>query len=407
MPGFTLAQLNDAGYSTGNFFKKVANAARDGACSLYKSYPGFMTGSVVFNSPASAFSRGVWDSLCDGQPSGLPPPPTPPFQGGQCECDLYSVTVAQVYNGVPYYSSRVLRGKIGGLSVVFDSARNSNDVFITCGGDRNSPCIQGTVTAWFIDDPASGKQYRIHAVTRLDGAADTCGDPPPQFPDKDVLPPPGSLTNNRDITYNDGTDFTLPFFYAPISLDGAINVRVGEINFNFNADGVEFNFGDSDAPGVGRVGDALDNLSDDFNDFRNDWSDFRDDWGDFRDNPPSDDSGDDSPPPPTEDDYNFDEKSPDDPKDEQGIEGLRYVKIDLEEIPKYVRVQYGITSPNVVYAGWFEFRSGGHCFPREPIHFSSNIFRAPPGADGYAYTLTNDVQGYATVVTKKSEETNA
>lgn len=97
------------------------------------------------------------------------------------------------------------------------------------------------------------------------------------------------------------------------------------------------------------------------------------------------------------------EKTDEDPKDEEVGEDLRFVEVIINSIPTNAASQFGGDGPNVFYCGWFEFSTEGRYFPREPIHFSSNIFVAPDGATGYAYTLYQGFAGRANIYTIEEE----
>ena len=86
---------------------------------------------------------------------------------------------------------------------------------------------------------------------------------------------------------------------------------------------------------------------------------------------------------------------------QRDVKGLAYVKVTITKIPNNAKMQFGLQGPNLLYAGWFEFLRGGEALPREPLSFANGIFKAPQGADGYAYTLYVGFEATVTPVTFK------
>ena len=93
-----------------------------------------------------------------------------------------------------------------------------------------------------------------------------------------------------------------------------------------------------------------------------------------------------------------------DPKSQDTSPDLSFVRVTLTQIPINARTQDGDGADNVIYAGWFEFRSDSFNFPRQPIHFGLSTFIPPEGSTGYAYTLYNGFSGFATEYVLKREE---
>lgn len=391
------------GQQAGSFVAKVADEAANFACSLYKNLPGAVVGN-----PINSFNRGLYDSLCSGRPSGLPAPPQKQFEGGQCDCVayLFDVIITQPGTDEPIVVSGGVPGKIGGLvETPVSGVQGVIGVYVSyveCNPDGTK-----STKLLSISNRLAGGSSTLSNVRRQDGLPDNCGDPPPAYPPESYIVPDGGFTGTGSVTYNDGTDLAIPLVYAPISvpvsLNPRFNVDVGGITLQFSTGGVSIDLGNENSDSreprdrfndpsddADRIGDAIRRLP---------GGDGDGDGGD----PGS--GGESSPPPPQakppDDDDSLDKetKEEDDPKEEAGVERLRWVKIILTKFPD--KVQLGDGAPNCYFAGWIEFKSKEACYPREQINFATSLFLAPPGADGYAYTLTNGARGYAIVYKAK------
>jgi len=402
LPGTT--QGYEAGRGAGDFAGKIADAAADFACGLYKNYPG-----AVIGNPIDGALRGLYDSLCKNRSPGLPPAPTPQLNAGQCKCVFYDVSYTQVSSSGSQQTTGTVLGPIKGVRRVYDATfPGLYTVVLTA-----SECANGEPTGT-LDIPIGagsddGTSYvNIDGIVRSDGQPDNCGSSDPAYPLDTYNPPPGWNSGTGSVTYNDGTDFSFPLVYAPItptlSLNPKINVTVNaNIKLQFDLGGVKIDLGNgNESPSLPR--DRFNDPSDDFDRIGR----AIDDLGDKIDNLPGGGGEGGSPTPceppqatPPEDDPKLEPKpkTEDDPKEESGVEKLRWVKIVLTSFPD--KMHYGNGAPNCYFAGWIEFKSKGACFPREQINFQTSLFLAPPGADGYAYTLTNGARGYAIVFKEK------
>lgn len=394
-----------SGQNSGNFIAKAADSAANFACSLYKAYPG-----TIIKNPADSYLRGLYDSLCKDRPSGLPAPPTQPFSGGQCVCRSYRVTVEWLNGGddaaAPASQTYTVFGPVKGVEIRDEGASNRLGVYLLA-----SSCSNGAVTGTFAvpvgPTPRKGGSASVAGVVPATNFTDNCGNPPASYPN-DVKPPTGYTSGNSKVTYNDGTDVTVPVVYAPISpqfdINPRFNIDVGGIQMQFDLGGVTIDLG-NDNPDTSVPRDRFNDPSDDFDRVEDKLDDLTDKVNDIIDRI-GDGPGNNEPPPPPEatppdEDPNLDKETKDetDDKEETGVERLKWVKIVLTKLPD--KVQYGDGSPNCYFAGWFEFKSGVACMPREQINFATSLFLAPAGADGYAYTLTNGAEGYAVVYRKK------
>lgn len=207
--------------------------------------------------------------LPDGGGDFVPDPPQPPFEGGQCECDLYNVnlTFTNVATGIPNTFTEQRRGPIGPAVVDLQT-------------DPNSP--QRTAGYYFGAEACGGRQFRIlqtytpteqnpdtpgvtiNSVTRVDGQPDTCGDPPvgpddpPAFPDPSPPPSPTPPPTPGPSIDWPGIGPITPIL-APvvgiIYIDADATVRIPvtvnvdlpdvDLNFDFNFD---VNISDPDDP---------------------------------------------------------------------------------------------------------------------------------------------------------------
>lgn len=382
----------NAGQNSGNYLAKAADAAADFACSLHKSFPG-----AVIGNPLDSYRRGLYDSLCGGRPGGLPAPPQSQLPGTYCRCQGYGIDILftdPTSTEPPSVTEIAVSAPLYGIIV----NTNTGVPGVSTWYFRASVCVNGvpTVADTFLGNVPSDAFFTIQSIEPLgEGCSDAEPSVPLYPPDSYFLPPNGN-SGSGNIEYNDGTDFTVPvgwFNISPqFSFDPRFNIDVGGVDFQFNLGGVKIDLGNGNAnPALPR--DRFNDPSDDFDRL-----------------PPNNDGGGEPPsnqpppppeaPPPDEDpDLEQEPKSEDDPKEESGVARLKWVKIILTELPD--KMHYGDGAPNCYFAGWFEFKSGASCYERMQINFTNNLFLAPPGADGYAYTLTNGAKGYAIVYKAK------
>lgn len=416
--------LSKAGQATGDFLIDAGNQIADKYCEVYRDYPQFIVGFGT--DPITPFRRAMVDSLCNGRDPGLPPPPSPQFPGGQCTADFYEVDfTAQVEllsdgSVVTWNATLSGWGKLGGLyvstepletAVVVLEAKEADGVTRFPAKARYSSEGIGKVISASVTD-----------VRNITNPGDGCGDPPPDYPT--VIPPPEAL--NPPVPYvppSGGSGFNIPVVFVPVTNNLNIPVNIDlDVDFNFNFDAGGLNFGDGDggsgsgdgftpadrdaltqagnnaaqaANNAGGAKDAAEGASDAANaakDAANAAKDAADRAAKNTEPPPS----------PNGDEVDKEDR-PSDDNDRDGIEDLLYVKITLTTFPGKGKQQWGEGAPDVYYAGWFEWKFGGFPTPREPINFSPSLFVAPKGADGYAYTLVNNAEGFATEITRKVE----
>lgn len=400
LPGL-LPDYSD-GRSTGDFVSKVANAAADFACGLYRDFPA----AVVSDTSPNSFGRGLMDSLCNGR-GALPPAPTPVPGEGQCKCTDYliSVTITPP-DGDASTFELAFRGRVLGVVRLPEVDNNGLEPvvlrYLPCDSSGNE--LQPAELTLGI--AGLGTEVSPGGIRRADGGVDNCGTANHKWDDSFPRTiPPDRIVQDTTINYNDGTDITVPVVYAPISAVANINpnikIDVGGINVTFDLSGAKIDFGGGDE-NTGQPRNRDNDSSDDFSRIDKQLREIRDRLRgveDDLDDVKSDKN--DSPPPQDDPSVEAEEDEEESDSGDKDVDKLQYVCVHLTKLPN--REQYGDGAPNVYYAGWLEFKVKGCNLPRQPIHFKDSIFKAPDGATGFAYTLTNGAKGKVTVY--KSRDT--
>lgn len=427
MPQFSLSELaNSAGTSAANVGINLAKEAKGLACGLYKNYSGWATTFGLGTAPPASFVKGVWDTICADDPGGLPVL-TPAFSGGQCVCDYYQVFVrveTREVSGnigvVPEFECRVF-GPILGVSIGEYYPGYSSGL-INCRAFWGNGCQTQNDNYPFVDvqSPREIVKVDIVRIVYAGSGSDNCGSPPPLPPDT-TAPPSSSLTKNVTINYNDGTDFTTPLTYVQMNNDLDIIVDVGGVAFNFNVDKVNFdwNFGPSGQPnappgsgggGSGGSGSGsnssninlnnkIDNLTNKIDvDVAPKLDDINVDIDNLKDIVNQQDDCCPEPPDPV---TQVATVCPiDNGNTYSGLVDLLSVKLNITKLPLSSKIQFGNSSPNVLFAGWLAFTHDDQAYEREPIHFEYNLFTPPKGANGFFYCLTNGAKGRVIYYTK-------
>lgn len=402
--GFSLVELaQDVSETTGDAIRNVANKAGNFACALYRDYPAFFVGSI----PNPVLRGGAWltmELLCAPRNS-TPPMPDASFVGGQCACIPYIVDIAWqlVDQGQTFIGTerRVYLGKIGGVFIGRSLAGDGQAVFIQAYTEINGVCAE-TLTpfqVYAVSGSASLSNPRITAIRRQDGGADNCGDPPPRYPDAD--PPPERLKGDTELVIRPEFAPRVPITFVSPKFEFPLHLKVGDFNVKFDAGGVNIDLGGDGSQDLDEVikrlegieadtADSLSNLKDLTQDTRDFNQDFIDDVNRRNNkNPDADD---------------LEKDPPDDEKEKDNIEYLYGVNLQLLTIPVNAKIQYGVDAPNLYYAGWFEFKRGDFIFPRQPISFVNNFYKAPEGANGFAYTLYVGYEGQSEVIKNTPKE---
>jgi archaellum component FlaC len=79
-----------------------------------------------------------------------------------------------------------------------------------------------------------------------------------------------------------------------------------------------------------------------------------------------------------------------------GLSNLISAQVILTTLPTKSEIRFGADPAyNVYVAGFFAWLQGTEAIQRIPLQYAHNINFAPPGADGYSYTLVNGAAGYS------------
>lgn len=434
------------GSSTGNYAAQVADAGANFVCGLARAYPG----AVIGNAASSAL-QGFWDGLCKNR-GGSPPPPNRPTQGGQCVgVDYYwnystsanpRVIGANGENAFSVQVGPLTQFKVTGIinEDTIDGVKYVN--YAAQHVDGNGTLFIGSAVGFEGDPP-------VLVTRRVDNLPDECGDGESGYPPETSNPPPGWNQGETVINNNSSIGLTIPLVYAPISanVDVGVNVNVGGVNVRFDLGGVSVNLNPKFQPGepgypgnddknsddkidiiidnpgsggggfnagdrntinntntaVNNLTNSLNNVSNLVNNVNTKVDNLGDKVDDLSDKIDGIETCCDETSPDSEDDFDREEKTEEDDKKEEGIPKLSFIKIELTKLPEQSKIQWGAGSPDIVFAGWFEWIVAGYALPRQPIHFQRSIFQAPSFADGYAYTLVNGAKGRAIVYKRKVE----
>jgi hypothetical protein len=387
----------------GNNAKRVADAAKNFACEAYRTVP-----AALIPNPVDSGLRMFWDNFC-GTPAFpdspalplLPVPPAPPFMGGQCPCEVYTVSYTSYFGSsseVPYIvqdrTTRV-QGKIGGVFSI-QNAPNNWELGFICQGSSVEVCrsFPFQLKVHNSDKTKDGKipYLVIRSVVKLDGSVDNCGSLPASYPPAPVPPNNTFVSSPTSIVYNDGTvnNYTFSFKIPATDLlrktlpSLTVNVTNPQLTFPIN-----FNFGGDITyepplvpPPIALPPDVTTNI----NNTNNVVNNLAKDLGfvlvppNYANNPTVD--------------IEIREGGEQDNVDKDDILG---VKITLSELPD--KAQYGM--PNIYFGGWLSFKLQGGYIERKQINYEVSYFEAPPGCKGYSYTLTNGGVGSAVVYSKK------
>ena len=373
-PQIPWAELQ-AGINTAKSVRdKVAQGAANFACSVYRNYPEWAKGV----GPAKDVLDGLWGDLCAPRPGGVPPGSNP-HPGGMCDGVVYLFRI-QLRNMDGSWGAILgggfgndpfgYYGPIGGVTAKNNAANTSCEIFLESRGQAGNAILPFANRLFTGTSPSSGA--RLIELRRADGQPDNCGSYPGGYPGGGGVPPVSALSTNLPVTLPTGIDIDLPIGLVSVNVDAGITLSVGSIPVTIDFGGLTF------APEFNIGGDS----------------------GGNGENP--DDTYIPSHISPNGQNYDEGESPEGESGGEDGIPKLKWVTVSLTTIPTNAKKQFGMGAPDIVYAGWFEWRAAGKCLPREPIHFEQNIYQAPDGVDGYAYTMQSGYKAKAIVYTEKS-----
>jgi len=397
-------------------YSEIADAAKTFACTLYKNQPG-----ALIPTPFSDALHQVWDTFCGDFPPinnpGLPAPAAPPFSGGQCNCIEYRVNYTYFRSAFPtnpFNASALVWGPVQGIEFSYPANRVFR-VSIICKGAKPSACgIAGTKvtgTEGGLNVGETITSVKITSVAIEAGGADNCGSLPSNYPPAPPPPVGGYTSSPVAITFNDNTvssyyfNFNppvlppLPAKFLPPIVINYFNANINPefkipITFNFNG---SINFGDAGS-GISFNQDDRDNITtiksitNNTNSITTSIKNEITNSTNIINNKPRDPN-------------DFNPPITNQPPGEYSQTFLGAVQIVLTQVPKNAKTQSGDGAPDVIYAGWFEWKQAGFKLPRQPIHFLDNIFLAPKGVDGFAYTLYTGFNGKATSIINKEKIT--
>lgn len=354
---------------------EVAEAGRKAYCSIVQSNPF----SAIYNNPLTLnVSKRALAAICREEP---PAPPPPPFVGGQCEFVRYRVTVDYKLN-----SDRDLQA----TTVVWGSIKGvASEQFQTgwrlCvnGGSSTDPGVARCSSVSFqntVNNPFS--EERISSVERVDGGVDDCGNPPEGFYDFEPPPSDSQISGTVSVVNNSGDTNT---YNTTINRDGDSYVRFPSV---VNVNGISVGI---DATGISvgevninrRSGGGGGNPNDDGGSVTQD-----------SEGETGVDGG-------SEEAEELPEEEVEDSQEET-VDKLLAIKVTVSSIPSNAKTVSGRGAPNLIYAGWVEFKVNGFYFPREFIDFNKQYYPAPEGASGYAITFKRGYSGSVVKVVKPS-----
>ena len=380
-----LSEISESiGAGTNDFFDNLAEATRDFSCNLWEAFPDQITQNA---NVASSFARGFMNNAC--QDKTLPGTPSSSFIGGQCPGTLYEmrINLNLIGGGSQFGFVDPMLGPVTTFEA-FNFVKINNNIpplwsykVRQVGFSDQGVPLDDTLD-FFVNADLDGTAFTT-AIPQ-GGGPNNCGDPPPTYPP--TSPTPAQYTTIFNYVTEDGDTLNFNITYNPTDYNFPMNFKINDIDLQLNLGGFEFNYSPVDI-----------NLK-----------------------PLKLTDGQDPPLPPPEDDskrplscrrlppaddvtYDETERTTSDPKSQDTSPDLQFVRVTLTQIPMDAKTQFGDGADNVIYAGWFEFKSDTFNFPRQPIHFGLSTFVPPEGSNGYAYTLYNGFEGFATEYVLKRE----
>ncbi len=389
-------QQHAFGEFVGDNLKNLANAAADTACNLYQNYPGFMTGSM-FNNPIAPYNDGLLNSLCAPR-NKLPAAPSVPFTGGQCQCISYLVSFNySIVGGSSGSNAIVVPGPVSAIVKEAISPSTSQPVLYNFGVYGGSDACGGNRYFELIGNVSDGSTCTITSVVRQDSQPDTCGDPPSQYPR--VRPPDYQLNTTVNVQVSPNFSVVAPVeVFAPVT-NFSPQLALGPFNVDFNLGGI--NISPSVNIGTGNQNQVTQPVP--------------------------------TPPPtqsqpdrnydeilslivkylhyqrlcdPTDCDYDFHVtgayggQSNQIPVPAGGIPVA--VALSIVQQPVNAKREYGVTSPDVLYAGWAWWSGNSNLEAREPIDSQFKLYRAAenPSPTQFVWTCRTGFQAQAIMTYK-------
>ena len=338
--------------------EEIVEAGRKFYCNLYQNHPAWVVARTFKNQ--SIILRSL-DQMCQDE-TYIPPVPDNDFEGGQCVTPYIVTTFHNVNSDIQTRTHR-LWGAISPIRYIFagsgtDSEGNVFKTWVAQIYDGYGQVSGSAVSPFFTIsgdlEPPGGYDIRIVDIVREDGLSDDCGNPPTFAPE----PPPddSDIRGDQTIVNVDGDSYT---YNVVVNRDGDNFIGFPPV---INVSGVTLNV---DVTGIFVNGDNSGQPSGD-----------DDDNGVTKTYLPEKPPTAETIPVPVEES-----------EEEEEVENLVALIINITEKPRNAKIVSGRGAPNIIYAGWVEFKIKRNYFPRTYIDFEDNYFPAPAGADGYAVTF--------------------
>ena len=369
---------------------EMVETARSYYCGIYQNTPQWVLRKNPFVSP---LVRKGLEQMCAPE-APFPVPVELPFIGGQCCDGSYDVTarfvIIRCYQHERYrdvtttirVNGKILGGVVGeypnapGLTGAYIDAEDCQgnqvigSLFSGTLGIQTGNCYTEDQSAPFAQDISVQQSFvQILNINRVDGE-DNCGDPPSNYPD---IPPPtdDDLRKPFDIVYEDNSKRTI---YYEIKRDITNNIYfppiidVGGVAVSFDLTGICIGCVSTNNNTGGGGSGGSESLTDDT---------------------------------PAEEETEEEVMEEQEDGAEEDVFRIKAVQVNVTTIPTNNRSQFGAGSPDIIYAGWLEFKIAGGYTPRNRMDFKDNYFIAPEGATGYAYCLKTGFKATITVIREK------
>lgn len=350
-------------------------------CNLYENHPRWVVNQY---SPTAPFGRQLMNSLCR-QYNLPPPPPSQEFTDGQCPGQIYFLIYYELYVPPGDTAANLQPDLALGertLQTPFPNGVREmhfrhNGVYKTVQEYINStPGFSDPLRYEFFDlDGVLAYTWNLvnnYGVLplRFEPAGSnppSCGNPPPNWLPE---PPPTINDLSTSVTINVENNETLDLdITINTSPDGQVRfpniIQVNNSSISLDIRGAIITNNITNNNSGGGAGDS---------EFIN-------------------------PDPETPETPEIEEVLPPENEsiEEDSLPTLVGLKIDITSQPINAKIVSGRGAPDLIYAGWVEFKTGDYYHPRIFIDFKKNIYTSPTGADGYAVTFK---LGYIGVVTK-------
>ena len=231
----------------------AANAAAKMICGIYGKSPSTVVNIIPAGGGLIDNSRGVFDDLC--APNQLPPAPSLPFSGGQCDGIGYNVflnyttqrgvqppdcglTQVATNSNVGYAFGPIsgVRLANGGNFVNSCGVYTYTDIVLTCKGTNLTgpqPLGEYKITSASRGDILS---MSVASIQRGDGQPDICGNPSPSYPPPSATP--SDFTDVAIVHISPTATVSVPITFTPTVSPVIGNFRP---EFNFNVGGINVN----------------------------------------------------------------------------------------------------------------------------------------------------------------------